>query len=54
MSEKDRANLLAILDSCNKIQRFIKEIDNAEVFYADEKTFDAVLRACLKLYFSLI
>lgn len=43
MSEKDRANLLAILDSCTKIQRFIKEIDNADVFYADEKTFDAVL-----------
>lgn len=43
MSEKIKGNLLAIIDSCQKIQRFIKPIEDATAFYEDEKTFDAVL-----------
>jgi uncharacterized protein with HEPN domain len=43
MSEKDRGNLLGILDSCAKIQRFTEEMNDADAFYADERTFDAVL-----------
>lgn len=43
MSEKDSATLLAILEACVKIQNFVENIDNADAFYADEKTFDAVL-----------
>lgn len=43
MSEKDKANLLAILDSCQKIQKFTSGISDADTFFADEKTFDAVL-----------
>lgn len=43
MSEKDKANLLAIIDSIEKIERFVKDIRDADSFYQDEKTFDAVL-----------
>lgn len=43
MSEKDRGNLLAILDSCKKIQRFTMSISDADAFFEDERTFDAVL-----------
>ena len=43
MSEKDKANLFAILDSCNKIKTFTEEVWDADTFFEDEKTFDAVL-----------
>jgi uncharacterized protein with HEPN domain len=43
MSEKDIGNLNAILDSCLKIERFTKHLNNADEFFQDEKTFDAVL-----------
>ncbi|MEZ4775457.1 MAG: HepT-like ribonuclease domain-containing protein [Bacteroidia bacterium] len=43
MSEKDRGNLAAILDSVNKIQAFTSAISNAENFYSDIRTFDATL-----------
>jgi len=43
MSEKDKANLFAILDSCNKIKSFTEGIWDADAFFEDEKTFDAVL-----------
>ena len=43
MSEKDRNHLLNILDSTRKIQEFILGIPNADAFFDDEKTFDAVL-----------
>lgn len=43
MSEKDRGNLLAILDSCAKIRRFTEDLGDADAFYSDERTFDAVL-----------
>jgi uncharacterized protein with HEPN domain len=43
MSEKDRGNLMAILDSCTKIQKFTKDFWDADAFYSDERSFDAVL-----------
>ncbi|QQS28918.1 MAG: DUF86 domain-containing protein [Sphingobacteriales bacterium] len=43
MSEKDKGNLLAIVDSCQKIEKFVEDIWDADAFFADEKTFDAVL-----------
>jgi uncharacterized protein with HEPN domain len=43
MHEKDRANLLAILDAAGKILKFIRPIADADAFFKDEKTFDAVL-----------
>ena len=43
MSEKDKGNLLAIIDSCLKIEKFVDDISEADSFFADEKTFDAVL-----------
>lgn len=43
MSEKDKGNLLAILDSCRKIQKFVENIWDADAFFESEKTFDAVL-----------
>lgn len=43
MSEKDVGNLLAIVDACEKIEKFTQDLWDADTFYADEKTFDAVL-----------
>lgn len=43
MSDKDRGNLMAILDSVGKIQRFSLDHESAESFHIDEETFDAVL-----------
>ncbi len=43
MSDKDRGNLLSIIDACNRIANFVVGIYNADAFYADPKTFDAVL-----------
>ncbi len=43
MSDKDLGNLSAIVDSCHKIERFTSDLHNADEFYEDEKTFDAVL-----------
>ncbi len=43
MSEKDKANLMAIIDSCSKIRKFTDDIWDADAFFTDEKTFDAVL-----------
>lgn len=43
MSEKDKGNLLAIVDSCLKIEKFVANISDADAFFIDEKTFDAVL-----------
>ncbi len=43
MSEKDKANLLAVLDASAKIQRFCTGFPYADAFYADDKTFDVVL-----------
>ena len=43
MSEKDKANLLAIIDSAQKILNYVDGIKDADAFYADQRTFDAVL-----------
>jgi uncharacterized protein with HEPN domain len=43
MSDKDSGNLSAILDSCGKIQKFVTGMPDADAFYDDAKTFDAVL-----------
>lgn len=43
MSDKDTGNLSAILDACNKIMFFIANKHNADEFYEDQLTFDAVL-----------
>lgn len=43
MSEKDEANLLAILDAAGKILRFSEEFNSADEFYKDEKSFDATM-----------
>ncbi len=43
MSEKDRANLAALIESAEKIKTFVTGIGSADEFYEDEKTFDAVL-----------
>jgi uncharacterized protein with HEPN domain len=43
LSDKDRANLKAILDSAIKIITFTKGKKNAAQFYDDEIVFDAVL-----------
>lgn len=43
MFEKDKANLFAIQDSCNKIIDYTQGVFSAEEFYQDQKLFDAVL-----------
>jgi uncharacterized protein with HEPN domain len=43
LSEKDTANLLAVLDAIGKIQKFTEDFDNADELYADDLVFDAVL-----------
>ncbi len=43
MYKKDKANLMAIQDSCAKIVDFTQGIFSAEAFYQDQKVFDAVL-----------
>jgi uncharacterized protein with HEPN domain len=43
MSEKDKGNLLIIIESCSKIQHFAAHLNDADVLYADERTFDAIL-----------
>lgn len=43
MSKKDQGNLAAIVESCAKIEMFIQDIWDADAFFSDEKTFDAVL-----------
>jgi len=43
MSEKDIGNLNAIIDCCLKIEKFTKHLNNADEFFQDEKSFDAVL-----------
>jgi uncharacterized protein with HEPN domain len=42
-SDKDRANLLAMLDAIGKIQRFTKDLNTPDDFINDEETFDATL-----------
>ncbi len=43
MSEKDIPALFSFIDSAGKIKNFTKEIKNADSFFEDEKSFDAVI-----------
>jgi uncharacterized protein with HEPN domain len=43
MSEKDYGNLLAIIDASEKTLKYTSQLLDADMFYLDEKTFDAVL-----------
>ena len=43
LSDKNKINLNAILESVNKIKNFTAGINNSMEFYEDEKTFDSVL-----------
>ena len=43
MSEKDTANLMAMIDASRKIQLFTQNIKNADEFYANEMVYDATL-----------
>ena len=43
LSDKDRINLIAIVESVNKIKNFTDGITSSKEFYEDEKTFDSVL-----------
>jgi uncharacterized protein with HEPN domain len=38
MSEKDKGNLAAILDSCRKIREFTSDFYDADSFNANQKT----------------
>ena len=43
LSKKDEANLLSILDSISKIEKYTQDISNEDELFNDSETFDAVL-----------
>lgn len=43
LSEKDRGNLEAILDASRKINGYVAGLKDADQFFNEEMTFDAVL-----------
>ena len=43
MSEKVRLNLLAILESIDKVRRYSSDFSHADDFFHDEKSFDATM-----------
>lgn len=43
MSEKDKLNLLSILDSIQKIKTYCQGYNNADEFYTNERDFDAAM-----------
>jgi len=43
MSENDKPNLLAVLDSCEKILDYTKNINNVDDFAGNAVVFDAVM-----------
>ena len=43
MSDKDNNCLLSIIDAINRIENYCKGFDNADLFYNDDKSFDAAL-----------
>ena len=43
MSEKDIANINAILEAAQKTRIYTSQLSDADEFYNDEKTFDATL-----------
>ncbi len=42
-SEKIRLNLLALLESIDKIREYSKDAEDADSFYYDSKSFDATM-----------
>lgn len=43
LSKKDEVNLLSILDSISKIEKYTQDISNEDELFNDTETFDAVL-----------
>lgn len=43
LSKKDEVNLLSILDSISKIEKYTQDISNEDELFKDTETFDAVL-----------
>jgi uncharacterized protein with HEPN domain len=43
MSDKDRMNILSILDAINKIIEYSEEYENADQFYQSQRDFDAAM-----------
>ena len=43
MSDKDKLNLLSILDAIDKILRYSDGYENADNFYANQRDFDAAM-----------
>jgi len=43
MSDKDRMNMLSILDAINKIIEYSEEYENADQFYLSQRDFDAAM-----------
>lgn len=43
MSDKNRANLLAILDAIGQIEKYTDQTTDAESFYENRMIFDATL-----------
>lgn len=43
MFEKDRLNILSIMESINKVNRYIQPYKNADTFYENQRDFDAVM-----------
>jgi uncharacterized protein with HEPN domain len=43
MSEKDKLNILSILDAITKIIQYCKDHTNAESLYGNQRDFDAVM-----------
>lgn len=43
MSEKDEANVMAIIEAARKIIQFSKNFLDADTFFEDAKSFDACL-----------
>lgn len=43
MSDKDRANLLAMLDAIEQIQSYTDSISNSDQFFDNRLVFDATL-----------
>jgi uncharacterized protein with HEPN domain len=49
MFEKDRLNILSIMESINKINRYIQPYKNADTFYENQRDFDAVMMNFIKI-----
>ena len=43
MFEKDRLNILSIIESINKINRYIQPYINADTFYENQRGFDGLM-----------